>query len=284
MQGNLTRLCFLVALGIFLLLSIPKHYFEPVKARAIKIFSFYAPQEIEEQAYALKSLELENGQLKERVVDLEQLLAQMDHLLPSLTTPIGAQVARVIYRSPAFWDSSLWIRTHQGKLLKNSPVVLGNTLIGIIDLEAEHKARVLLITDPQLVVSVRVKRGNALLAKGELAGYTLLGARTKKTRLSGVGFHYDFADKEGPAKDLRTGRPVGRPDSPSVPLLAVGDHLVTTGMDGLFPKGLDVATVISIAPLQEGDYFYDLEAESLASSLSDLTFVFVLPPIEGRQQ
>lgn len=279
MPTSLVRICFLAALSIFLLLSIPRHYLESARAHVIRIFSFYAPHELDHQAYALKSLELENGQLKERVVDLEQLLA--DRSLTSLATPIGAQVARVVYRSPAFWDSSLWIRTHQGSLLKNSPVVLGNTLIGIIDLEAGPKARVLLITDPQFVVSVRVKRGNALLAKGELAGYTQLGARAKKTRLSGVGFHYDFADEEGPAKDLRTGRPVGRPDSPSVPLLAIGDHLVTTGMDGLFPKGLDVATVVSIAPLQEGDYFYDLEAESLSSDLNDLRFVFVLPPVEG---
>ena len=251
-----------------------------------------SPHIDETEALTIKSLELENGQLKERVFDLEQLLTLMDSTAPLLTTHVGAHVARIVYRSPAFWDSTCWIRAashaSQGDLTqptrpllkKNSPLVLGNTLVGIIDLEAAPLSRMRLITDPELVVSVRAKRGSMLLAKGELCGSAHPIARTRSTRLSGVGFHYDFADQEGPARDLRTGKIVGHPDAPSIPLLAIGDRLVTTGMDGLFPKGLDVATVVAISPLQEGDYFYDLEAESLIPSLDELTFIFVLPPLD----
>lgn len=293
MHLSSTRLCLLFVISIFLLLSVPRRYLDPVRGRMMQMFGSTLPnrslQENEKAQLTLKSLELENGQLRERVFDLEQLLTLVNSTSVPLAASVGAHVARVVYRSPAFWDSNCWIRSNsnsqgnaQAVLAKNSPIVLGNTLIGMIDLETPQQSRVRLITDPQLIVSVRVKRGEMYLAKGELCGSVHPIARTRGTRLSGVGFHYDFADEEGPARDLRSGQPVGHPDAPSVPLLAIGDTLVTTGMDGLFPKGLDVATVVAISPLQEGDYFYDLEAQSLVPSLDELAFVFVLPPLNVK--
>ena len=95
--------------------------------------------------------------------------------------------------------------------------------------------------------------------------------------LKGIGFNYDFSDEAGPSRDLRTGKsPMGKN---TLPLLQIGDLLVTTGFDGVFPAGLHVARIQKIFPLKEGDYYYELEAKSTVDRLDDLNIVFVLQPI-----
>lgn len=115
------------------------------------------------------------------------------------------------------------------------------------------------------------------LAKGELQG-SLFPVGYGPVILKGTGFNYDFADQYGEARDLRTGE-TGRPNDLVIPLLKVNDILVTTGMDGVFPEGLKVATVSKIETLQEGDYFYQIEAEPLAQNIESLSLVFVIPPL-----
>jgi cell shape-determining protein MreC len=64
------------------------------------------------------------------------------------------------------------------------------------------------------------------------------------------------------------------------PIIAVGDLLVTSGLDGLFPPGLFVAIVSKIHPLKEGGFAFDLEAKATAENLEDLTTVSICPPIK----
>jgi len=196
--------------------------------------------------------------------------------------------ARVIFRPINAWNSSLWVdKGQQDNLLlkrtviaKNSPVVIGTSVVGVVDFVGERQSRVRLITDSNLNLSVRIKRGKWLLAKGELIGKSESISRSHRTLLKGVGFNYDFADKEGPARDLRTGKLLEKNSSiPEMPLVQVNDDLVTTGMDGVFPRNLTVGRVHKIAPLKEGDYAYDLEAESHLKDLNALMLVFILPPI-----
>ena len=96
--------------------------------------------------------------------------------------------------------------------------------------------------------------------------------------MKGIGFNYEYADKEGPKRDLQTG---GMESSllPKTPILQEGDLLVTTGMDGLFPAGLHVATVPKVTSLEEGAYCYTIEARATADRLEDLEVVFVMPPV-----
>jgi cell shape-determining protein MreC len=95
--------------------------------------------------------------------------------------------------------------------------------------------------------------------------------------LRGTGFNYDFADDEGPGRDLRTGKPL-EGKKPAIPLIKVGDLLITTGFDGVFPAGLQAARVSKIFPLKEGDYYYDIEALPSENHLDELSLVFVLQP------
>lgn len=202
---------------------------------------------------------------------------------------LKALPARVIFREPSSWSSSLWINVgHADNQLldnqvvaKNSPVLVGMVLVGVVEYVAEHRSRVRLITDPGLTPSVRVlrqdmeRRGEMYLAKGELQGSGKSLFRARGHHLRGVGFNYDFADSEGPARVLR-----GVEEAKS-PLIKAGDLLVTTGMDGIFPAGLKVAFVTEVAPLNESACSYEIEARTILPNLENLSFVTILPPLEG---
>jgi len=189
--------------------------------------------------------------------------------------------AKVIYRSPTTWNSTLWInvgerdnRKHGRTVVsKNSPVVVGDSLVGVVELVNENKSRVRLLTDPEVTPSVRAVRevdGETLyLAKGELHGSANVIWRRRGDILIGEGFNYDYEDDYGPARELHS----------EPPILKVGDLLVTTGMDGVFPKGFRVATVSKIQMLREGDYYYEIEAVPTVKNLEEITVVTVLPEL-----
>ncbi len=250
---------------------------------------------------------------------------------------IQAVPARVIFRSLDSWNYSLWINIGEADnesypmriIAKNSPVLMGDALVGVIDYVGRHQSRIRLITDPSLALSVRAVRGgeqeslmsehidfllNGLnrkhyssltldnqevlvrflkeiqatlqpmkkswyLAKGELEGSRTPLGRGHSQILHGTGFNYDFPDEEGEARDLRTGKFIQNPSSLPISILRLQDILVTTGMDGIFPAGLKVASVTKIEFLKEGDYFYELEAKPIIGNLNELSLVFVIPPL-----
>lgn len=247
--------------------------------------------------------------------------------------------ARVIFRSFDTWNSFLWINIGESinrdmqsvAIAKNSPVVIGKSIVGIIDYVGEHQARVRLISDSRLTPSVRATRGGEqdfllsekiegllhqmhdkknlpisseeqtklfrlllhlqqnlqpfkktwYLAKGKLLGSMYSAKLGQSVYLRGVGFNYDFSDEEGGNRDLRSGK-INQSQEEVTPILKVNDILITTGMDGLFPPGFEVAVVTRVGLLKEGDYFYDLEARPIVNSLEELTLVFVLPPMTSE--
>lgn len=80
---------------------------------------------------------------------------------------LDAYQARVIFRDPASWSSSLWVNVGQrdntllGRkvVCRNSPVIVGLNVVGVIDYVGERQSRVRLITDAGLTPSVRACRG-----------------------------------------------------------------------------------------------------------------------------
>ena len=88
--------------------------------------------------------------------------------MPDIPEPSrDAVAARIIFRSPSTWNSSLWINVGQETnesyekplVAKNSPVLVGDCVVGVIDYVGRKQSRVRLITDSGLVPSVRVARG-----------------------------------------------------------------------------------------------------------------------------
>ncbi|MCB1111639.1 MAG: rod shape-determining protein MreC [Chlamydiales bacterium] len=264
--------------------------------------------------------------LQQHQSDLKNMLAMQMETIP----------ARIIFRSPSSWSSSLWVNVGNADnaLLErpmvqiNSPVVVGSSVVGVIDYVGTNQSRVRLITDSGLTPSVRAIRGDMqnshlndmvsmllgtlatrsdlftnadekkkildtlqllrkktngetwYLAKGEIQGSSAPLWRSRGNMLRGIGFNYDFADNEGPARDLRTGKPINAaPDFPTMAIIQAGDHLITTGLDGVFPAGLHVAQVSYVAPLREGDYYYELNAKPTAGNFDELSLVYIMPPV-----
>ncbi len=229
-------------------------------------------QHLETESVLLKQIENHEQEFfSRRKEELWKLINKQSYFLS----------ARVVFREPTSWGSSLWInvgdRNNQvlGKQIvaKNSPVVIGIAVVGIVDYVGEKRSRVRLITDANLTPSVRVVRADTpslYLAKGELHGTSEPLWRSRGIYLQGVGFNYDFPDEEGPARHRQSQESLIQP----------GDLLETTGMDGVFPKGLQVACVTSVEPLSEGACSYTLKAKSLVENLDNLSSVTVLPPLE----
>lgn len=262
----------------------------------------------------------------------DNLKSDLEHIL---SLQLEAVPAQVIFRPPSIWNNCLWINVGQQhndqaekpKIFKNSPVLVGNSVIGVVDYVGRSQSRVRLITDPGLNPSVRASRGQIQdkfylenleglilylqnnqqvlseeelrvlhgtvcklkqkfedgrktwrLAKGEICGTCFFENRGSSVLLKGTGFNYDFSDEHGPARDLRSGIALEDRSLPALPILKVNDLLITTGMDGIFPPGLEVARVAGIKNLQEGDYFYEIEATSTAGDLNQLSTVFIIPP------
>ena len=139
-----------------------------------------------------EALKLENHNLRYQVellkaqVDLEKLVSGQADLLKQwgqddayskrrkteisrlieLYTP--AVIGKVIFREASSWSSSFWInlgeKTNEvlGKkvIAKNSPVVIGISLVGIIEYVGQERSRVRLMTDATIVPSVRILRGS----------------------------------------------------------------------------------------------------------------------------
>lgn len=302
------------------------------------------------QPEELRSLQLENYQLKSQL-DLvyewihseKRLNEQIDQFrllqkgpstdfLKRRTKEIGdllqaqaiAAFGRILYRDPGSWSSSCWIDVGEENnqalgqtiIAKNSPVVAGSSLIGIIEFVGKRQSRVRFITDSGLKTAVRAVRGSILdrelalsldnliqkikkhprlknsselshllalqgqlecrfddgyFAKGEIFGSSAPYHRSLKSKLKGIGFNCDVKDIEGPARNLQDDA-----------VLQVGDFLLTSGLDGVFPPGLQVARVSKVFPLRGGAYAYDLEAEPTAGNIYDLTAVSVLPPLKAE--
>ncbi len=100
--------------------------------------------------------------------DLQNYTKNLEPRLTRLKWHLKAIPANVICRSSDTWNRCLWINVGEETnsdpnnpiVAKNSPVVLGRGVVGIIDYVAKHHARVCLISDTRLTPSVRALRGH----------------------------------------------------------------------------------------------------------------------------
>lgn len=236
------------------------------------------------------------------------------HLKDLLQYELMSMPAQVIYRDPASWSSSLWINVgkEDNRILgrtvieKNSPVVSGITVIGVIDHVGRKQSRVRLITDSGLTPSVRAIRGasqkreiaalaDALLEKlrdfetrfeitslvnGLKALNHALGESLEENYLAKGEIHGSSAPFWRSRKPLLKG--VGfhfdSAESEKVEMIKKGDLLVTTGLDGVFPPDLLVGEVSKVGPMKTGGYAFEIEARPAMADFNHLQMLFVLPP------
>ncbi|MCF7851819.1 MAG: hypothetical protein K9M07_01095 [Simkaniaceae bacterium] len=228
--------------------------------------------------------------------------------------------AKVVYREPGTWGSYCWINrgseNGEGVLSTNSPVVLGENVVGVVDYIGKYKSRVQLVTDSRLPISVQVLRGseqNLNLLQHIERAYELLANRSDlsirdeekeilldsmkklsahlkqnvgdcklaKGEIFGSSFSL-FRRKKMTLKGVGFNADLGLADRHQKvsDIVDKGDLLVTTGMDGIFPEGFHVAIVTEVEKVREADIAIHLEAKSTLINLEDIRYVEILPSLK----
>ncbi|MEM8727466.1 MAG: rod shape-determining protein MreC [Chlamydiota bacterium] len=224
--------------------------------------------------------EVENTTLDEKVVAVGSPVLKGPFLI-GLVESVGSRKSLVrLLTDPSLVPS---VRVARGGQDDRELATLVEQILHRLTLRREPPETLVVLN--RLSDRLRQQDSERLLAKGELMGSSGCCCSRRSEVLKGVGFNYDFADEEGPPLELRSGKPLDRlSEENSIPLIAVNDLLVTTGMDGVFPKDIAVAYVTKIAPLKEGSSSFEIEAELCAGSLNHLLDVTVLPPLLAEEK
>lgn len=169
---------------------------------------------------ALIGVRQENEALRRRVVELEQEavrfaeVEQTDKRLEELLSfhsTLGGDMraARIIGRDPLPWSGTMVINQGESDGIRKAMAVLSPFgAVGQTMATSAHAARVLLVTDHNSGVDAVVQRTRARgIVEGGLDGSCVM-------------------------KYLKRGEDV-----------EVGDRIVTSGLDGIFPKGIMIGTV-----------------------------------------
>lgn len=193
----------------------------------------------------VRQLRVELGELRETALEHARLsrLLQLDERVET-----KAVVARVIGKDTTNWFRSILINigTNRG-IRRHMAVVTNEGLVGRVVEVTALSSRVQLITDPESAVGVLIQRSRAI---GVAAGSQDGAIRVEYLPL--------MAD------------------------VAVGDRIITSGMGGIFPKGIPVGQVVRSSRPTNATLFQLIEAQPY-TDFSSLEEVMVLtrPPASG---
>jgi rod shape-determining protein MreC len=183
-------------------------------------------QDNERLKQELVLLQIENSAANELLTENERLRALLD--IKKLNPPTAIAV-QIIAKGNSPASSTITInKGSDDGIEKDMAVVAGDGVVGRVQAVLPGTAKVILITDPGSTLAVRVQRNRE---EGLLEGKLGLCA------LKYVSFYADIQE---------------------------GDQLVTSGLDGLFPKGLPVATVLHVTK-HEASAFQTVTARPIIS-------------------
>ncbi|MBI2360587.1 MAG: rod shape-determining protein MreC [Deltaproteobacteria bacterium] len=210
-------------------------------------------RDIADLSARLGGLASENRQLRERIQDLE---AERNRLLEVEATnrrlaellafrsqlPSASLTASVIGSSASTWFRSLTLDKGSAHgVVRRMAVVSPAGVVGHVVAVTSRSAKVLLLTDPHSGVDVIVQRSRA---RGIVGGSLDNGPVMKYVKRS---------------EDVEA-----------------GDRLITSGVDGIFPKGLLVGTVAKVRKKSFG--LFQFVAVDLAVDPSNIEEVLLVPP------
>lgn len=182
----------------------------------------------------------------------QQELARLRELLlfnpPEDWTAIGARVIGTRIGPQAALDSLLLDKGFVDGATPGTPVVTRQGVIGRILRSSPHFSTVLLLTDPSCRIAVI----------------------SQETRYQGIMMG------QGP------GQPIAVHYIPPNAQLHIGEYLLTSGMDGLFPKGIPIGWLESAKP-SDTSPFQAITAWPLVK-MEGLEEVLLLQPAAGRKE
>ncbi|WP_201456498.1 rod shape-determining protein MreC [Chlamydia sp. 17-3921] len=305
-----------VGVGILCCWSIPKEIYESFQKYFVSVHSriFFKSENssILDNSY----LEIENLLLKEQIEDLKERVLLMEAsqhpppLFPTILSPYFCKLieGRVIYRDSTHWSNSCWVNVGKNQgVQRNSAVLSKNVLVGLVDYVGDKQSRIRLITDIGMNPSVVALRGNIqiwwvkqklkeLINLIEWLPHTYIVEKDKYEKISQLKELSSLIQSEESNQELLRGTLSGMRGSlwkqettllrgegfcfSDGKTLLPGDFLVTTGLDGIFPPGLPIAKISKVFFPRDGACAFNIEAESLASNISALSHLFILPPME----
>jgi rod shape-determining protein MreC len=126
--------------------------------------------------------------------------------------------AQVISKDPSPWFQTMLVdKGSDDGVVKGAPVINPEGIVGLVVEASGHYAKVRLITDPNSAVDALVQKSRARgVLKGGTSGSCVLNYVLRKHNLE------------------------------------IGDTVITSGMDGVFPKGLPIGQVDDIIKLEAG--------------------------------
>lgn len=200
----------------------------------------------------LSDLKAENDDLKAQVARLTEYEDEANTLTDLLQLRnqynLDSTAARVIARSTDSWCSTITIDKGTASGIQTGmPVMTSTGVVGQVSECGPTTATVRLITDESSGVSAKVQSSGA---QGQLQG---------------------SADGTLHLNLIRTDQQV-----------STGDSVVTSGLGGVYPKGLPVGTVSNVTK-SSGSLYYDITVEPLAS-VGSLEEVLVITSLSGDQQ
>lgn len=214
-------------------------------------------KQVRQRYVMLVGLAFENEELRRRIQELE---AEKDRLSEAEVTnrrlsellefrsqlPSGSVTATVIANSASTWFHSFILDKGSAHgVTKGMAVVSPVGVVGQVVAVTSRSAKVLLVTDPYSGIDVIAQRSRA---RGIVSGSLDNGPIMKYVKRS---------------DDIQE-----------------GDRLITSGLDGTFPKGLLVGTVAKVRKKSFGLFQY--VAVSLAVNPSRLEEVLVVPADASR--
>jgi rod shape-determining protein MreC len=167
----------------------------------------------------VSGLRQENNRLREAVLAEERLkkLSPVQSEYPSRSI-----VAQVYGRDPSSWFKTVLVdKGGENEISKDLAVVAADGLVGRVMEVSAHTAKVLLITDPNSAVDVILQRSRSQ------------------------------AIMEGRRDEACILKYVQKSDD-----VQVGDKVITSGMGGIFPKGILTGTVTKVDRKRQGIFQY----------------------------
>lgn len=168
-----------LACTLFVLISLPLFFVEGMRSFCIRTFAPIWRVTTPTANPEHERLMMENCFLRQEINRLSLLVEE--EVTPLSIEPYKA--AHVLYREPGSWNNSFYIDIGSDEapwMGKNSPVLYGEALVGVVEKVGKKQSRVRLITDSALTPAVRVVRGEA--QDGRLASHICALTRSLRKR------------------------------------------------------------------------------------------------------